>query len=197
MKPALRRSRQIIEREVAVRDTVETVSGRPIEAERIGHGMAVDGKAGAGERRAAQRALVHPRPRIREARGVAAQHLKIRHQMMTQSHGLGDLQVRKAGHDRLGMLLRAADEHALKVADRVRRFVASRSDPQPEVGRDLVVARARGMQPSRPAPISSPGGARPSCGCPRDPPSRERRRAHIRQQSGRALREWRPRRPPR
>ena len=46
------------------------------------------------------------------------------------------------------MLVGALDQNALQVADRVDRFVAGIPHPQPEVGRDLVVARARGVQPA-------------------------------------------------
>jgi hypothetical protein len=46
------------------------------------------GKAGAGQRRRAQRAFVHPRARIGKARTIAAEHLDIGHQVMAQSHRL-------------------------------------------------------------------------------------------------------------
>ena len=40
------------------------------------------------------------------------------------------------------------DQHALQRSDGVDRLVARVAHPQPEVGRHLVVARARGVQPS-------------------------------------------------
>ncbi len=148
MQAALRSRGQIIEREVAVGDAVEAVRRRPIEAERLRRRVAVDRKASAGERRASERTLVHPRPRGCEPQGVPPQHLEIREQMMTERHRLRDLQMRESGHDRLGMLFRPCDQHPLQFADRVRRLVARTPHPQPKIGRDLVVARARGVQPS-------------------------------------------------
>ena len=100
----------------------------------------------------AERAFVHPRPRVGEARNVAAQHLVIGHQMMAERHRLRDLEMGEAGHDRLGMLFGASDQHALKAADRVDRFVAGIAHPEPKVGRDLVVARARRVKPARGRP---------------------------------------------
>ena len=117
-----------------------------VEAERVGGPLAVDRKAGPGQRGGAERTFVHPRPRIAEARDVAAQHFVICDQMVAERHRLRDLKMREAGHDRLGMLVGAFDQHALKPADGVCRFVAGVPNPQPEVGRDLVVARPRGMK---------------------------------------------------
>ena len=69
---ALGRRHQIVEREVAVGDGVERVGAGPVEAQSGGGGVAIDRKAGAGQRRGAERALVEPRARVGEARAVAA-----------------------------------------------------------------------------------------------------------------------------
>ena len=89
MERALRRGHQIIEREIAVRDRVERIGGRPVEAERQRGRLAVDRKAGAGQRGGAERAFVEPRAGVGEARAVAAQHLVIGHQMVAERHRLG------------------------------------------------------------------------------------------------------------
>ena len=95
----------------------------------------------------------------------------------------------EAGHHRFGMLVRSFDQHPLECADRIDRLVAGIAHPQPEIGRDLVVARARRVQPSRRRPdqLRKPASRR-SCGCPRARAARERRRAHIRRRSGPGLR---------
>jgi len=66
---------------------------------------------------------------------------------MPERHGLGGLQMREARHHRAGLgrgLLRQhlhqARELDVDVVDRV-------ADPEPEIGRHLVVARARRVQP--------------------------------------------------
>ena len=94
-----------------------------------------------------ERAFVHPLARIGETRQVAAEHLVISEQMVAERHRLRDLQMGEARHDRVGMLLGALDQHALQAADRIGRLVAGIAHPKAEVGRDLVVARARGVQP--------------------------------------------------
>ena len=149
MQAGLRGGRQIIEREVPVGNAVETVRRRAVEAERIGSPFAVDREASSRERCTAQRTLVHPHPRVREARDVAPEHLVIGHEVMTQRHRLRDLQVREARHHGFGMLFGTLDEHALQSADPVDRLVRGVANPQPEIGCDLVVARPRGVQPSR------------------------------------------------
>ena len=95
-----------LEREVAVGDGVERIGGGPREAERLGGRVAVDGEARAGERRGAERTLVEPPARIREAAAVAGQHLDIGEQMMAEGDGLGGLQMGEARHDRGGVVER-------------------------------------------------------------------------------------------
>ena len=58
----------------------------------------------------------------------------------------------KPGITHFGMLFGTLDEHALQSADRGDRLVRGVANPQPKIGRDLVVARPRGVQPSRRRP---------------------------------------------
>ena len=53
--------REELQREVAVGDAVQRVARRLAEAERPRRGVAVDGKARAGQRGGAERAFVEPR----------------------------------------------------------------------------------------------------------------------------------------
>ena len=89
------------DREIAVGDGVERIGGGPVEAERRGGCIAVDRERGAGERRGAERQLVHSAPAIGEPAAVAADHLDIGHQMMAEGHRLGDLQMGEARHHRV------------------------------------------------------------------------------------------------
>ena len=67
---------------------------------------------------------------------------------MAERHRLRGLQVREARHHRVGMLERAIDQRALVVRKRRVDAVDGVAHPELEIGRDLVVARARGVQPA-------------------------------------------------
>jgi hypothetical protein len=95
---------QALQREVAVRHRVQRIRHRPVEAQVRGRRMAIDGEGRSGQGRGAQRVLVHPLARIGEAAGVAPEHLDIGHQMMTEGHRLGGLQMGEAGHEVARML---------------------------------------------------------------------------------------------
>jgi hypothetical protein len=65
---------------------------------------------------------------------------------MAERHRLRDLEVREAGHDAVRMFLGARDQRRL---DRLQPGIDARAGgahPQAEIGRDLVVARARGVE---------------------------------------------------
>jgi hypothetical protein len=139
--------RQGFQREIARRDAVQRVGGRPVEAEGGGRRVPVDGEGRAGQGRGAQRALVHPRPGVGEAAGVAAEHLHIGHHVVAEGHRLGRLQVREAGHQRVRVRLGLGQQGALQRLDLADGAVAGVTNPKAEVERHLVVARARGVQP--------------------------------------------------
>src|SRR5690348_3400552 len=72
--------------------------------------------------------------------------------MMTEGHGLRGLQMGKARHHGPGMFGRARDQRVLERCERLIRLVDGVADVELEICRDLVVARARGMQPPRGRP---------------------------------------------
>ena len=113
MKAALRGSRQIIDREIAVGNAVEAVRGRSVETERVGGALAIDWEAGAGQR-GLPSGLSFIRVRASANRERRGEHLVIGHQMVAERHRLRDLQMSKAGHHPLGMLVGARDQRALK-----------------------------------------------------------------------------------
>jgi len=78
--------------------------------------------------------------------------------MMTERHRLRALQMREARHHRAGVLERLLGQGPLIVGEQPVEVVDARSDPQPEIGRDLVIARARRVQPPgcRPDQIGQP-----------------------------------------
>ena len=114
--------------------------------ERGGGRGAVDRKAGARERGGAERRFVEAAARIGKAAAVAAEHFDIGEQMMAERHRLRDLQVRKAGHDAVRMFVGAREQRGLHCGEPGVDALARGARPQAEIGRDLVVARARGVE---------------------------------------------------
>ena len=102
MHRADRRGRRRLDHEIAVRNAVERIGGRPVEAKRLCRREAVDRKRGAGERRGAQRAFVEPCAGIARTATVAREHFDIGEQMMAEGDRLGRLQMGEARHHRAG-----------------------------------------------------------------------------------------------
>ena len=144
-----RRRSEELDREIAIRNRVERVRRGTVEAERSCSHIAIDRERGSGERCSPERGLVEPAPAIGEAGAVAPDHLDIGHQMVAESHRLGDLQVRVAGHHRGCFRLGAVDQRLLQIAHRGVYPVDRAAQPQPQISRHLIVPRARGVQPSR------------------------------------------------
>ena len=72
--------------------------------------------------------------------------------MVAERHRLRALHVREARHHVGGMRQRLLGEHLLQPGDLADQLVDRVADPEPEIERDLVVARARGVQPPRRRP---------------------------------------------
>ena len=105
--------RQRLHREVAVRDRIERVRHRPVEAERLGGHVTIERKRRARKRGGAERTFVQPLARIGKAAAIARRHLDIGEQVMAERHRLRGLQMGEAGHDGVGMLERLLGERAL------------------------------------------------------------------------------------
>ena len=113
------------------RDRVERVGGRPVEAERQRGRLAVDRKAGAGQRRRAQRAFVHPRAGVGEARcGRGAASRNRPSDGGRASPAGADWRWVKPGMTVAGMLLGAGHQRALQRVDAARRPRRSRRAPR-------------------------------------------------------------------
>ena len=77
---------------------------------------------------------------------VALQHLDIGEQVVAEGDRLRDLQVGEARHDEAAWRSAWSSSARLQIRDQAAQLVDLRAQPQPHVGRHLVVARARGMQ---------------------------------------------------
>ena len=65
---------------------------------------------------------------------------------MRREHGLGALQVRVAGQDDVEVAVAAVDEGLLQVEQSRVDAVEGVADPEPQIGGDLIVAAAAGVQ---------------------------------------------------
>ncbi len=152
----LRQARQVHRRErgrgdelhdvVAVGHRIERVGHRPLEAQRLGRLARIDRMRRAGERGRPQRRFVQPRAAIGETATVAAEHLDIGHQVMAEGDGLRRLQMGEARHDGRGIFVGAIDQRGLQVGQHRLQAIDRVAHPQPDIERDLVVARARRVQ---------------------------------------------------
>ena len=87
--------------------------------------------------------------RLPQPFGVAREHLLVGEQVVGEQHGLRALQVRVAGHHRLRLAIREVDQRASQRPQARGGLVAGGAHEHPQIGRHLVVARARGVQPPR------------------------------------------------
>ena len=68
--------------------------------------------------------------------------------MVPEGHRLGSLQMREARHHGRGICERLRGERPLIAGERSIECIDGFPDPQAEVGRHLIVARARRVQPA-------------------------------------------------
>ena len=85
------------------------------------------------------------RGREREPVAVAVEHLDPGEQVVAERHRLRTLQVRVAGHQRLGVLLGTVEDRTRERLDPASRLGAGVERPEPERGDDLVVAGPAGV----------------------------------------------------
>jgi len=83
---------------------------------------------------------------LRQPRAVALQGPEVRQPPVRKQHRLGALHVSVAGHDQPEIRLRAGQQRALQPFDFFQQGQGVLHEPQAEVGGDLVVAAAPGVQ---------------------------------------------------
>ena len=138
---------KIFQREIARAHRIERIAHGMVEAERMGCLLAVDRIGRARQRSRTERGFVHPRARIGKAARIAREHFHIGEAMMPEGHGLRGLHMGEARHDGFGMRLGLRQQCALKCGKSRLGARASLPHPEAEIGRHLIVARARRMKP--------------------------------------------------
>ena len=86
---------------------------------------------------------------VAEALRVAPEHLDEREPVVGEPHRLRALEVGVAGQHRVEVLARAREQHLLQLVQARARGARGVAQVEREVGRDLVVAAAPGVQPRR------------------------------------------------
>ena len=137
---------EVVEDEVAVGHGVDRVRGRLREPEPVRVGLAVDLPVEAGQRAGSERHGIGRRAGGLESLRVALEHPEVGEQMVSQIHGLGALEVGVARHSPIGMGLREVQQARHQRRDQLPRTGRPVSHEQRQVGRDLVVARAAGVE---------------------------------------------------
>ena len=132
--------------EIPIGHRVEGIVAERFEAELARDPRPIDRERRARERRAAERKAVDAPPAIAQTLGVAREHRLVGEQMMTERDRLRDLQMRVAGHDRFGVPFGERDESPPQRCERFGERVDLAAKPEPQVGRDLIVARASRVQ---------------------------------------------------
>jgi len=132
--------------EVAIRYGVQRVLDEPVEAQEPSRVGAVDGKARPGERPRAKRAPVARVEDGDKARDVAPKARRVREQVVPERDRLRPLEVRVARERAVGVAAAQAREDVVEGKGVVGRGKRGFPGPEAKVGRDLVVARARGVQ---------------------------------------------------
>ena len=130
---------------VAVADGVEGVLEGGGEAETPRHGGGVDRQRAPRQRAGPERRDVRAREALREALEVAGEPPVVREEVVAQGHRLRALEVRVARHGGLQVLRREGEEARLEAEDLGLGDMDRLAQPEALVERDLVVARARGV----------------------------------------------------
>ncbi len=132
--------------EVAVRDGVERVLEPAVEAELGRHEVGVEREGRTGQRPGPQRRDVQPVHRDQEPVDVAGQGPTVGQEVMGQEHRLRPLQVGVPGQVDVGGLAGTLGQDVLEghhLADQADQGTPA---PQAQVGGDLVVAAAPGVE---------------------------------------------------
>ena len=135
-----------LDREVTVGHGIQRVAADAVKAECARNAFAVDRVRGAGQRGGAQRQAVDAFAAVGQTFGIAAEHFGISQQMVAERDRLGDLQVGEARHDGVGVLERNGGERVAQLVQQFDFEVDLVPHPEADVGGDLIVARAAGVQ---------------------------------------------------
>ena len=146
MRHQERARRAELDGKVAVAHGIQRVAADFIETQFSGNRLTVDRVAGSGQRCRTQRQAIQAAAAVLEALEVPAGHLEIGEQVVAERHRLRDLEVREAGHRRVGVRLCHVEQAVLKGNDEFEDVVDGFPQPQTDVGCHLIIAAAARVQ---------------------------------------------------
>ncbi|MDF9904080.1 UNVERIFIED_ORG: hypothetical protein OKW15_002036 [Pseudomonas reinekei] len=132
--------------EIAIGDVIQRIAANRVETQQLGGVLTIDRIGGAGQRRAAQRHAVGTLAAVDQALVVAAEHFEPGQHVVPEGHWLGSLQVGEARHDAGGFALGLLQQAFLQASDFGQDQVDFVTQPQADIGGDLIVTAAAGMQ---------------------------------------------------
>ena len=135
-----------LQHEIAIAGDIEAVGGDGVEAELLANAVAVDGQRRAGQGGGAERQNVDALAAIGQAFAVALIFLDVGQEVMRRQHRLGPLQVRVAGQDHVALALGGVDQGRLQFDQAAVDAVDGVAHPELDIGDDLIVAAAAGVQ---------------------------------------------------
>ena len=147
VRRAGRRGAQVVQDEVAVGDRVDRVGRDALEAELGRHGAAIGGEVDPRQRPGAERQRRRLLGGEAQPRAVALEHPHVGEQVMAQVDRLGALQVRVARQRPVEVALGGVDQRRHEPGHGAGARQCGLAREERDVGRHLVVARARGVQP--------------------------------------------------
>ncbi len=132
--------------EVTIGDGVDAVAEFARKAELPRGGGWVDRIRDAGEGARAERRCSCPLSGLRDPGAIAPKCLDVGEEVMRERDHLSSLQMRVPGHDRLDLVLRAFDQRATEIRDRVVERRKAVDGEEAQVEGDLVVPAPSGVQ---------------------------------------------------
>jgi hypothetical protein len=135
-----------LNQEVAIARDVEAVGGDAGKSQVLGRLAAVDRQGGAGECGCAQGGDVDPLAAIGEAVAITLQLFAVGEPVVRGDDGLSALQMRVAWQDDVEIGGAPADEGGLQLAQQDIDAIDGVADVELEVGGDLIVAAAAGVE---------------------------------------------------
>ena len=131
---------------IAVRYGIERVLADLFKAQQLGGNFALNRVGGTGKGCGAERHTVDAFAAVGHALEIAAEHFDVGEHVMPEADRLGNLQMGETGHDGCGVLFCQINQGRLKVLNQALNNGNLIAQPQADVGSDLVVAAAAGVQ---------------------------------------------------
>ena len=133
--------------EIPIGHRIQRILANGVESQFLGDELAINRIAGSGQSGGAQRQTVDPLAAIGQPANIPLQHLKIGHEVMAKRHRLCHLQMGETRHKRGGVGFRQANNRTLQRPQCQSNVVNAIAQIKPNIGRDLIVARAARVQP--------------------------------------------------